>query len=259
MKLAPILSGVILVAVAAVGLYGKKVTRKRLHSSLWYVRRAFIIDVVLGYGRVEKLNTRAKHHFQKGKIMSRQKRVLTYKKWWDELVEMYGNVCFYCNKEIATTIDHVVPYSWDGDNSIENLVPACALCNCIAGDKMFESVIQKRAHIMSRRDKYKNKRAICTECLSPYSYRIHSPSLFLCAYCYDMEYSTNFSASKSWRQWTYELSDAGIMFAAHQKTKERVGRFSAKSRLTFLAVLIEEYAELLAGDDKFFRSLAGVK
>ena len=67
-----------------------------------------------------------------------QHRVMTYKKWWNELTERYGDFCFYCRKEIATTIDHVVPYSWDEDNSIENLVPACGLCNSLASDKIFD-------------------------------------------------------------------------------------------------------------------------
>ena len=83
-----------------------------------------------------------------------QDRVNTYKKYWQELTEMYGNLCFYCRREMATTIDHVVPYSWDSDNRISNLVPACGLCNSIASNKMFDSVIQKQAYILKQRGKY---------------------------------------------------------------------------------------------------------
>ena len=188
-----------------------------------------------------------------------QKRVMTYKKWWDELVERYGNLCFYCRKEMATTIDHVVPYSWDEDNSIDNLVPACGLCNALASNKMFETVVQKRAYIMKQREKYKNRRAICTECLLPYTYRTHSPSLFLCAECYDQEYRTNCRDTKEWKRWLSELVAAGIMYSAHKRTKEKMGKITLMNRGTFMAILIDEYAQMIASDDGFFKSLTGVK
>src|SRR5688500_7331680 len=108
-------------------------------------------------------------------------RRMSYKKRWKELIDYYGARCYYCRKEIATTIDHVVPYSWDAVNDIENLVPACALCNCLAGDKIFDSVEKKRQYILAQRSKRNNMRGICTECLLPFAYRRHSPSVFLCA------------------------------------------------------------------------------
>jgi len=185
-----------------------------------------------------------------------QQRVMTYKKWWNELVERYGNLCFYCRKEIATSIDHVVPYSWDEDNSIENLVPACALCNSLASNKLFDTVVQKRAYIMKQREKYKNRRAICTECLLPYTYRTHSPSLFLCAECYDQEYNTEHSCTKEWHKWLSQLIKAGIMASAHRITKEKVGKLTLINRGTFIAVLIDEYAQIVSSDDEFFKTLA---
>ncbi len=188
-----------------------------------------------------------------------QKRIMTYKMWWDELVERYGNLCFYCRKEMATTIDHVVPYSWDEDNSIDNLVPACGLCNALASNKIFETVVQKRAYIMKKREKYKNRRAICAECLLPYTYRTHSPSLFLCAECYDQEYKTNCRGTKEWKRWLSELLAAGIMHSAHKRTKEKMGKITLMNRGTFMAILIDEYAQMIASDDGFFKSLTGVK
>jgi len=101
-------------------------------------------------------------------------RSQTYKKWWGQLVEMYGHHCYYCREEIATTIDHIVPYSWDGDNQLDNLVPACMLCNCIASNKMFDTLEQKRQYIMAQRKGRTSQRAICTDCLLPYTYLTHS-------------------------------------------------------------------------------------
>lgn len=184
-------------------------------------------------------------------------RSVAYKKYWDDLSAMYGNLCFYCRKEIATCIDHVVPYSWDGDNSINNLVLCCSLCNQIASDKMFDSVIQKQAYILKHREKYKNVRAICTECLLPYAYKQHSPSLFLCAECYDMEYGTIYSFAPHWKRWLVELSQAGIMAGAHRLARKTVGACSSRERRgSFMATLIDEYANAINSDLSFFEKLA---
>lgn len=186
-----------------------------------------------------------------------EQRVYTYKKWWDDLVSMYGHLCFYCRKDIAATIDHVVPYSWDQDNFIDNLVPACSLCNCIAGNKIFDNVDLKRIYIVKHREKYKNKRAICAECLLPYSYRIHSPSLFLCASCYDQEYDTDYANRKQWETWILELFDAGIIASAHESTRKTTGKFTPTNRDPFMAKLIDNYSQVAGSDERFFYSLAG--
>lgn len=51
----------------------------------------------------------------------------------------YGNVCHLrlagCTK-IATTKDHVVPYSLGGDDSIQNFRPACRPCNSKRGNRV---------------------------------------------------------------------------------------------------------------------------
>jgi len=40
-----------------------------------------------------------------------------------------GGMCFYCGKRKGTTIDHVMPVSRGGGNSLQNLVLACHECN----------------------------------------------------------------------------------------------------------------------------------
>lgn len=184
-------------------------------------------------------------------------RSMKYKKYWDELIERYGNLCFYCRQEIAVVIDHVVPYCWDFDNSIENLVPACSLCNSIANDRMFETVFQKQAYILRHREKYKNVRAICTNCLLPYSYRTHSPSLFLCAECYDKEYDTNYSDRKEWSTWIKELKAANVYIEAHREALRISGAISLENRKNFISVLIEAYSIILTENDLFYQSLCG--
>ena len=54
-------------------------------------------------------------------------------------VKIYHNFrCAYCGKEFREkdlTIDHVIPSSRGGDDSWENLVPACAPCNHKKADR----------------------------------------------------------------------------------------------------------------------------
>jgi len=37
--------------------------------------------------------------------------------------------CFYCKRENDLTIDHVIPISKGGQNTLSNIVPACSECN----------------------------------------------------------------------------------------------------------------------------------
>lgn len=165
---------------------------------------------------------------------------------------MYGGKCYYCQREIATTIDHVVPYSWDEDNTIENLVPACGLCNSLASNKHFESVEHKRQYIMGQRKNRANMRAICVECLLPFAYRTHSPSMFLCAECYDEEYGTQFSTGSDWRGWLKSLWLAGIPAEAHRVMKKRTqGYVRIGDREGRVQVLVDEYANIVGTDDRF--------
>ncbi|MFA5376901.1 MAG: HNH endonuclease [Dehalococcoidia bacterium] len=184
-------------------------------------------------------------------------RNMQYRNKWNELIEYYGTTCYYCRKEIATTIDHVVPYSWDQDNDIENLVPACALCNALAGNMMFESVDHKRQYILGERKKRVNQRAICTDCMLPFTYRTHSPSMFLCAECYDQEYNTQYSQTRQWRKWIVQLAAAGIPADAHRNLRRRLERvrLSERNRRVKIELLIDEYSYCAEHDDRFAEML----
>ena len=51
---------------------------------------------------------------------------------WNELVERFDHRCPRCGKsepEISLTIDHVIPISQGGSNSIKNIQPLCGPCN----------------------------------------------------------------------------------------------------------------------------------
>lgn len=177
-------------------------------------------------------------------------RSMTYKKYWKDLIDIYGARCFYCRQEVATTIDHVVPYDWDGDNKIENLVPACILCNSLAGDKIFEDVEHKRQYILMKRKDRHSMRSICTDCLIPFSYRIHGCSMFLCPECDAQNKDEEFKPNKEWIRWIDELKNAGIPIEAHRAMKAKMDGYSKASKLEYL---IDKYAECADEDFGFLK------
>ena len=54
-------------------------------------------------------------------------------KEWSDILKKYKFRCAYCGKEFTLfnreTKDHVIPISKGGDNTKENVVPACRSCN----------------------------------------------------------------------------------------------------------------------------------
>lgn len=55
------------------------------------------------------------------------------------VLEEYGNLCYLrmpgCTR-VATTKDHIIPYSLGGDDSLENFQPACRNCNSKRGNRI---------------------------------------------------------------------------------------------------------------------------
>ena len=88
---------------------------------------------------------------EKGKSLSQRKKIrrqirfknilntLTSQEWLD-LLEEYNYRCAYCGIEFdcenLPTKDHVIPISKGGDNTKENIVPACRSCNSKKHDKI---------------------------------------------------------------------------------------------------------------------------
>jgi 5-methylcytosine-specific restriction endonuclease McrA len=49
------------------------------------------------------------------------------------------------------SVDHITPFISGGSNKMSNLVTACRQCNSIANDKYFESLLDKKVYIQTRR------------------------------------------------------------------------------------------------------------
>ena len=57
---------------------------------------------------------------------------------WESLCEFYGHICLCCKESKPLTVDHVVPLSKGGSNTIDNLQPLCASCNSRKNQKIID-------------------------------------------------------------------------------------------------------------------------
>jgi 5-methylcytosine-specific restriction endonuclease McrA len=48
---------------------------------------------------------------------------------WVSLVEVHGGLCAYCGVSGVLHADHRIPLARGGSNSIDNIIPACPVCN----------------------------------------------------------------------------------------------------------------------------------
>lgn len=67
-----------------------------------------------------------------------------------KVLERFDYVCVYCFTE-AETVDHVIPWSYAHDDSEDNLVAACWLCNLIAHNKMFDTLSHKQEYVIAKK------------------------------------------------------------------------------------------------------------
>lgn len=54
---------------------------------------------------------------------------------WKNLCSKYGNRCLRCGEDKKLTVDHIIPISLGGSNTIDNLQPLCDFCNKSKGAK----------------------------------------------------------------------------------------------------------------------------
>ena len=67
-----------------------------------------------------------------------------YRHLLSDLLDLYGNFCFYCGKSIQGTpdIDHVKPLSKGGSNKLKNLRISCPSCNRSKGAKSLNEFLK---------------------------------------------------------------------------------------------------------------------
>lgn len=48
---------------------------------------------------------------------------------WQAVLDLYGSACLACGSDDPPTIDHVIPISQGGSNTVDNVQPLCNSCN----------------------------------------------------------------------------------------------------------------------------------
>lgn len=65
---------------------------------------------------------------------------------WSKIVNDWDGTCAYCGKKppkgVKLTRDHVIPISAGGSDGLENVVPACKLCNEKKGSQFWEPLVK---------------------------------------------------------------------------------------------------------------------
>ena len=74
----------------------------------------------------------------------------------ESILDSFGWVCQYCD-ENAVHVDHVIPWSYSHDDSDENLVASCMLCNLYASNKVFDTFADKKYYILNAHNRLARK------------------------------------------------------------------------------------------------------
>jgi hypothetical protein len=85
---------------------------QKVHKE-WY-------DANPGYSRHRNIKRRALERKAEGSYTQKE---------FETLCQHYGNICLCCGKRKKLSVDHIVPLSKGGKNSIDNIQPLCITCN----------------------------------------------------------------------------------------------------------------------------------
>jgi len=91
-----------------------------------------------------------------------------------EILERDAFTCIYCGED-AEVVDHVVPFSYSGCEDDDNLVASCSLCNLLASDMVFTSLIEKARYIKGVRSRRRKPNSRISQASCPSCGRIFKP------------------------------------------------------------------------------------
>lgn len=81
------------------------------------------------------------------------------------VLDAQENKCYYCGatfdgEDTKITWDHVVPFSYSGNNHRDNIVAACQICNGVKQDKVLADEVHYDARTLRRMAKMLRKKSL---------------------------------------------------------------------------------------------------
>lgn len=66
---------------------------------------------------------------------SRKNKVISQPYDFETICTQYGNKCLRCGRDdVKLTVDHIIPISWGGNDTADNIQPLCLSCNAGKGN-----------------------------------------------------------------------------------------------------------------------------
>lgn len=94
--------------------------------------------ILAKYRQSEKVKDKKRHYQAKRRAIKKNANGTYSNDEWTRLCNKYNNRCLCCGKKKKLTIDHVVPLSLGGDNTINNIQPLCLSCNSRKGANIID-------------------------------------------------------------------------------------------------------------------------
>jgi len=88
------------------------------------------------------------------------KRTYVRKYFLEELIARSNGKCFYCQKKFFSkkemTVDHIIPVSAGGKDTLANMILSCQKCNSTKGSKALGYMFRNRDELLQATKEYLN-------------------------------------------------------------------------------------------------------
>lgn len=98
--------------------------------------------------------TKAKMYIQKRRAMKRKLPATLTVEQWENIKKYFNNRCAYCGKELTLQQEHFIPLTKGGEYTINNIIPACKICNSSKNNKDFLEWYPKYKYYSKKREKF---------------------------------------------------------------------------------------------------------